>query len=218
REARHVIRTVDELLTTRHPLTDYGYRFIFHTPKYRHGAHTTPVDVDIIALWFGPFGDVHRRDKRMPFVSELYVDIHPLDAKSVGVEDGDYVWIDADPADRPFRGWQRNPQWYQVSRLLARARYYPGTPRGVTRMWHNAYGATWGSAHGAQTHPAGLAKSPTTHYQSMFRSGSHQSCTRGYLKPTWMTDSLNVKELLTQKMTQGFEPDVHCPTGAPREA
>ena len=33
-----------------------------------------------------------------------------------------------------------------------------------------------------------------------------------------MTDSLNVKQLLTQDMTQGFVPDVHCPTGAPREA
>ena len=21
-----------------------GYRFVFHTPKYRHGAHTTPID------------------------------------------------------------------------------------------------------------------------------------------------------------------------------
>ncbi|MCC6682643.1 MAG: molybdopterin-dependent oxidoreductase [Phycisphaeraceae bacterium] len=218
REARHVIRTVDELLLTRHPLTDYGYRFIFHTPKYRHGAHTTPVDTDIIALWFGPFGDIHRRDRRMPFVSELYVDIHPLDAKSVGVEDGDYVWIDADPADRPFRGWQKNPQWYKVARLMARARYYPGTPRGVTRMWHNAYGSTWGSVHGSEVNPTGLAKSPNTNYQAMFRTGSHQSCTRGYLKPTWMTDSLTVKEMLTQKIKQGFEPDVHCPTGAPREA
>ena len=52
----------------------------------------------------------------------------------------------------------------------------------------------------------------------MFRSGSHQSCTRGYLKPTWMSDSLNVKQMLSQEMAQGFVPDVHCPTGAPREA
>jgi nitrate reductase alpha subunit len=63
-----------------------------------------------------------------------------------------------------------------------------------------------------------MAKSPTTSYQSLFRTGSHQSCTRGWLKPTWMTDSLTVKDLLGQQITQGFVPDVHCPTGAPRES
>ena len=45
-----------------------------------------------------------------------------------------------------------------------------------------------------------------------------QSCTRSWLKPTLMTDSLQVKGLLGQKITRGFVPDVHCPTGAPREA
>ncbi|MGI9457402.1 MAG: molybdopterin oxidoreductase, partial [Aeoliella sp.] len=218
RQARHVIRTVDELLNTEHPLRQYGYEFIFHTPKYRHGAHTTPTDVDIIAVWFGPFGDMTREDRRMPTVSEMYVDMHPLDAKRMGIEDGDYVWIDADPHDRPFHGWRDNPKWYRVARLMARARYYPGTPRGVTRMWHNAHGATFGSVQGADQNENGLARSPTTNYQSMFRSGSHQSCTRGFLKPTWMTDTLNVKTLLTQEMTRGFVPDVHCPTGAPRES
>lgn len=217
-QARHVIMTVDEMLQSVHPLKQDGHQFIFHTPKYRHGAHTTPVDTDIIAVWFGPFGDIHRHDSRTPFVTEMYVDIHPLDAKSLGVEDGDYVWIDADPADRPFVGWQSKPEWYEVARLIARARYYPGTPRGVTRMWHNAYGSTWGSVQGSKVNSKGLAKSPITGYQALFRSGSQQSCTRGYLKPTWMTDSLIVKRLLNQGITQGFEPDVHSPTGAPREA
>ncbi|OQW90655.1 MAG: molybdopterin oxidoreductase [Beggiatoa sp. IS2] len=218
RQARHVIRTVSEVLSSKHPLMHEGYNLIFHTPKYRHGAHSTAVDTDIVATWFGPFGDMLRRDKRMPFVTEAYVDINPLDAKDLGVEDGDYVYIDADPHDRPFRGWQGKPDLYRVARLLARARYYPGTPRGVTRMWHNMFGATFGSVKGQQTNPTGLAKDPHTGYQSIFRGGSHQSCTRGWLKPTMMTDSLYVKGLLGQKITQGFVPDVHCPTGAPREA
>jgi nitrate reductase alpha subunit len=218
RQARHVVRTVEEVLASKHPLRQYGYQFTFHTPKYRHGAHTTPTDLDIIAVWFGPFGDMYRRDRRTPGVSEMYVDINPLDARGIGVEDGDYVWIDADPHDRPFHGWQNNPEWYRVARLLARARYYPGTPRGVTRMWHNAYGATYGSVDAALNSPTGQAKSATTHYQSLFRSGSHQSCTRGFIKPTMMTDSLTVKEALSQVMAQGFVPDVHCPTGAPRES
>ena len=218
RQGRNVIRTVEELLQTEHPLRKYGYQFIFHTPKYRHGAHTTPTDVDIIAVWFGPFGDMTRADRRMPTVSEMYVDMHPLDAKHMGIEDGDYVWIDADPHDRPFHGWEKNPKWYEVARLMARARYYPGTPRGVTRMWHNAHGASFGTVAGAKQNANGMARSVTTNYQAMFRSGSHQSCTRGFIKPTHMTDSLNVKNLLTQDMTQGFVPDVHCPTGAPRES
>lgn len=219
RQARHVVRTVDELLATHHPLmSDPGFRFVFHTPKYRHGAHTTPVDTDIVAIWFGPFGDMYRTDPRKPFITEAFVDINPMDAKELGIEDGDYVYVDADPHDRPFIGWEKRPDGYKVARLLVRARYYPGTPRGVTRMWHNMYGATWGSVAGQEKNPTGIAKNPATNYQSMFRGGSHQSCTRGWIKPTWMTDSLSVKALLGQRVVQGFVPDVHCPTGAPRES
>jgi nitrate reductase alpha subunit len=218
RQARHVILTVPELMASRHPLWKDGYRFVFHTPKYRHGAHTTAVDTDIVAIWFGPFGDIYREDKRKPFINEMYVDMNPKDAKELGIEDGDYVWIDADPHDRPFRNWEKNPRWYKVARLMARARYYPGTPRGITRMWHNMYGSTYGSVKGSEENANGLAKSPDTGYQSLFRTGSHQSCTRGWLKPTWMTDSLTVKGVFGQEVTQGFVPDVHCPTGAPRES
>ncbi len=172
----------------------------------------------MVAVLFGPFGDLYRRDKRSPFVTEGYVDIHPADAKELGVEDGDYVWIDSDPSDRPYRGWKKSDPAYKVARLLCRARYYPGTPRGVTRMWFNMYAATPGSVKGASTRADGLAKNPETNYQAMFRTGSHQSATRGWLKPTLMTDSLSRKELLGHVMGQGFLPDSHCPTGAPRES
>jgi len=215
---RNVVKTWAEECESPHPLMKDGYRFVFHTPKYRHGAHTNPIDTDFVAMLFGPFGDVYRRDKRTPFVSEGYVDIHPEDAKALGVEDGDYVWIDADPEDRPFRGWQKNPRDYKFARMLCRARYYPGTPRGVTRMWFNMYGTTPGSQEGAETRPDGLAKNPRTNYQAMFRSGSHQSATRGWLKPTLMTDSLVRKTMFGQAIGEGFMPDVHCPTGAPRES
>ncbi len=218
RQARHVVKSWGQVEGTTHPLSSQGFKFIFHTPKYRHGAHSTPVDTDIVAVWFGPFGDMHRRDKRMPFVAEAYMDINPLDAKAMGIQDGDYVYVDADPHDRPFAKWQGRKEEYEVARLLCRARYYNGTPRGVTRMWHNMYGATFGSVKGAKTRADGLAKNPDTGYQSMFRGGSHQSATRGWLKPTWMTDSLVRKDIAGQKIGKGFEPDVHCPTGAPRES
>jgi nitrate reductase alpha subunit len=218
RQGRNVVKTWAETKASAHPLVKDGYRFIFHTPKYRHGAHTMPIDTDMIAILFGPFGDIYRHDRRSPFVAEGYVDIHPEDARGLGVEDGDYVWVDPDPEDRPFRGWEKNARDYEFARLLCRARYYPGTPRGVTRMWFNMYGATPGSVEGQKARDDGLAKNPRSGYQAMFRSGSHQSATRGWLKPTLMTDSMVRKDLFGQSIGKGFLPDVHCPTGAPREA
>jgi nitrate reductase alpha subunit len=215
---RNVVLTWEQTKKTKHPLMKDGFKFIFHTPKYRHGSHTTPIDTDMIAVLFGPFGDLYRHDKRSPFVTEGYVDINPSDARELGVDDGDYVWIDPDPEDRPFRGWQKDKRNMEFARLLCRARYYPGTPRGVTRMWFNMYTATPGSVEGQKARADGLAKNPRTGYQAMFRSGSHQSATRGWLKPTWMTDSLVHKAMFGQGIRQGFEPDIHCPTGAPRES
>ena len=85
-------------------------------------------------------------------------------------------------------------------------------------MWFNMNLATPGSVEGQKTRADGLARNPRSGYQAMFRSGSHQSATRGWLKPTWMTDSLVRKETFGQAIGKGFLPDVHCPTGAPREA
>jgi nitrate reductase alpha subunit len=220
RQARHVVKPWAEVAKTTHPLAakDPAFKFIFHSPKYRHGTHTTPVDTDIVAVWFGPYGDMMRHDRRTPYITEGFVEVNPSDARALGCEDGDYVWVDADPEDRPFRGWQGRPEEAKYSRLLCRLRYYPGTPPGITRMWYNMYGATPGSVEGHETHPEGLARNPRTGYQAMFRYGSHQSCTRAWLKPTLMTDSLVRKDLAGQTLGQGFEPDVHCTNGAPRES
>ena len=218
RAGRHVQYTVDALMKTKHPLIDKGYKFVYHTPKYRHGAHTTPVDTDFTGVLFGPFGDVYRHDKRQASVTEGYMDIHPKDARELGLNEGDYAYVDADPEDRPFRGWKAGTDAYKVSRLMLRVRFYPGTPRGITRTWHNMYGATYGSVKGHETRPDGLAKSADTNYQAMYRYGSHQSATRAWLKPTQMTETLVHKDMYGQGLMKGFLPDVHCPVGAPREA
>ena len=218
RQVRHILVAPAALLNTLHPLRGKLFTHIYHTPKYRHGAHTMPVDTDLTSVWFGPFGDVYRHDKRMPAVTEGYVDINPLDAKELGINDGDYVWIDADPEDRPYRDWQANTQEYKVARLLLRARYYPGTPRGVARTWHNMYNASFGSVKGQATRPDGLAKNPETNYQAMYRYGGHQSATRAWLKPTLMTDTLVHKDMFGQVIAKRFAADIHCPVGAPREA
>jgi nitrate reductase alpha subunit len=220
RQVRNVIMTPEELLNSSHPLKEkYGYTHVYITPKYRHGAHTMPVDTDVMAIWFGPFGDPHRKDKRMPWVGEGYVDINPEDAKALGIEDGDYIWVDADPEDRPYHGEKKEgSREYRLSRLMLRARYYLGVPSTVSRTWFNMYGASYGSVEGHVKNTDGLARNPRTGYQAMFRFGSHQSCTRGWLRPTLMTDSLVRKDTIGPVISKGFAPDVHCPNGAPRDS
>lgn len=218
RQIRNIIKTPEEILTTQHPLRLKLHTHVYHTPKYRHGAHSTPVDTDFTSVWFGPFGDVYRHDKRMPSCTEGYVDINPLDAKALKLEDGDYVYIDADPEDRPYRNFDKDSEEYKVARLMLRVRYYPGTPRGIARTWHNMYGATIGSVRAHESRTDGLAKNEETGYQAMYRYGSHQSATRAWLRPTLMTESLVRKDVFAQKIGKGFLADVHCPVGAPREA
>ena len=190
---RNAIYSPTEVIKTAHPLKAQGFTHIYITPKFRHGAHTTPVDIDLISVWFGPFGDYYRRDKRMPWVGEGYVDLNPDDARKLGLEDGDYVHVDADPSDRPFRGWQKKPADYKVHRSLMRVRHYQGLPHGVARSWFHMYVATYGSVEGHEKNADKLARNPRTGYQAMFRYGSHQSATRAWLKPTLQTDSLCAK-------------------------
>ncbi len=220
RQVRNDTFTWGELKATHHPLRDVDedFRFIFMTPKYRHGAHTTPVDLDWMAVLFGPFGDVYRHDQRKPWVGEGYVEMNPTDARELDIHDGDYVWIDGDPADRPYRDWDEDDDFYPVSRCLARARYMNGMPRGITRMWFHMYGASKGSVRGAAERDDGLAKNPDTEYQAMFRYGSHQSGTRAWLRPTLLTDSLVRKPYFGHVVGKGFEPDVHAANGAPKES
>jgi nitrate reductase alpha subunit len=220
RQMRNTTYRADELLASKHPLRDQGFDHVFHTPKYRHGAHTMPIDTDFMSALFGPFGDMYRRDKRTPGAGEMYVDINPHDARELGIDDGDYVWIDGDPDDLPFRGWNDpdRKDEYKVARLMARARYYPGTPRGITRMWFNGYMATPGSVKAHETRLDGAAKNEETKYQALFRYGGHQSLTRSWLKPTHQTQTLITRKLFGHELQKGFAADVHCVTGAPREA
>ena len=220
RQMRNTTYDVNTFLATKHPLRDRGWTYIFHTPKYRHGAHTMPIDTDFMAALFGPFGDMYRRDKRSPSAGEMYVDINPQDAKKLGINDGDYVWIDGDPNDLPFRGWNdpTRQDEYKIARLLVRARYYPGTPPSITRMWFNGYMATPGSVKAHETRADGAAKNANTQYQALFRYGGHQSLTRSWLKPTHQTQTLITRRSWTNEITRGFNVDVHCVTSAPRES
>ena len=220
RQWRNVVRTWKELSATVHPLNeqDPAFRFVFQTPKYRWGAHSTAVDADWIAMLFGPFGDVYRRDPRAPWTGEAYLEMNPKDAEELGLSDGDYAWVDADPEDRPYRGWNKDDAYYEVARAMMRVRIYTGMPRGVIRTWFNMYAATPGTVDAQKAGDGAPAKNPHTNYVSLFRRGSHQSGTRAYLRPTQMTESLNRKAYFGQVIGKGFEADVHSVSGAPKEA
>ena len=220
RQVRNIVRSWDELKVTKHPLAeeDDRYKFLFITPKYRHGAHSTPVDLDWISMLFGPFGDIYRHDKRNPWVGEGYIEMNPMDGKGLGINDGDYVWMDADPADRPYRGWKEDDPFYEVARSMARARYSNAIQPGILRMWFHCYVATKGSVRGAKEREDGLAKNPETGYQAMLRHGSHQSGTRAWLRPTLMTDSMTRRPYFGNLIGKGWESDVHGANGAPKES
>jgi nitrate reductase / nitrite oxidoreductase, alpha subunit len=220
RQVRNVVKPWSELKVTQHPLAvqDDRFRFVFITPKYRHGAHTTPVDLDWMGYLFGPYGDMLRHDPRKPSVGESYMEMHPRDAQALGIEDGDYIWFDADPEDRPYRGWNASDPYYEVARGMARARYNSAIQPGVTRMWFHMYVATKGSVRGQREREDGLAANPETNYRAYFRHGSHQSGTRAWLRPTLMTDSMTRKPYFGQNIGQGFSVDVHGVIGAPKES
>lgn len=220
RQVRNVTYSWDDLKVTKHPLqgADDKFRFIFISPKYRHGTHTTPIDIDWMAVFFGPFGDMYRHDKRKPWVSEGYLEINPAEAKGLGIEDGDYIWMDADPGDRPYRGWKKEDAFYEVARCMVRARYNNAIPPGVTKMFYNMYSASKGTVKGQKERADGLAKNSETNFQSFFRHGGHQSSTRAWLRPTLLTDSMIRKPVFGHVVGKGFEADVHCANGAPKES
>jgi nitrate reductase alpha subunit len=218
RQVRNIIKTPEELLASEHPLIPEGFTHVLITPKYRHACHSTAGSSDLDVAFWGPFGDFYRHDKRKPWIGEGYIDLNPEDARELGIEDGDYVWCDADPSDRPFVGHEDKPDDYKVHRWLVRARVYPSIQRGIGRAWFHFYMATYGSVEGHENREDGLARNPRTGYQAGYRYGSHQSITRAWLRPTLMTDSLIRKDTSGQVIGQGFEADVHCTVGAPKES
>lgn len=219
RQVRNIVLNADELANSKHPLRKQGFTHILITPKYRHACHTIGASTDSDIIIWGPFGDFYRNDKRKPWVGEGYIDLNPADAKELGINDGDYIWCDGDPEDRPFVGHQTAPESEKkLTRWLVRARFNPSLARGVGRSWFHFFISTHGSVEGHETRPDKLAKNPRTNYQAAYRYGSHQSVTRAWLKPTLQTDSLVRKATAGKVIGKGFLADTHCTVGAPKES
>ncbi|MCH7738675.1 MAG: molybdopterin-dependent oxidoreductase [Chloroflexi bacterium] len=210
------VSTTSEMLATTNPLLAKGLKFTLSTPKPRHRTHSSWSTSDWNAIWSSNFGDPYRRDTRSPWVAEEEIDINPDDAKELGVNDGDYVWVDANPDDRPFEGHQNHPEMVEITRLMLRTHYNPSLPRGMTMIIHGGNAATHRSVKAQKENADGSAVTDTG-YIATFRHGSQQSTVRSWLQPLQMTESLAHKDFFTGKILKGYTVDTHTPTGAPKE-
>ncbi len=209
----------EKVRNSRNPLAEkYGLFAVFVTCKTRHRVHSSWGCVDWNTIWCSNFGDPYRMDKRTPWVGEEEMDINPDDARDLGVDDGDYVYVDAAANDRPYRGAKgEDPFFDKMTRLMVRARYNPSFPRGFLNIKHSIAGATHRSVRAQENNPDGSGITDTG-YVPLVRFGSHQSCVRTWLNPTQMTGSLVHKDYFTHRMVKGFTVDTHTPTGAPKES
>ena len=212
----NVVMQTDEVLSTTNPLHAKGLKFHLSTPKPRHRTHSSWSTSDWNAIWSSNFGDPYRRDVRTPWVGEEEMDINPDDAVELDIKDGDYVWVDANPEDRPFIGHEDRPELAAVARLMVRVHFNPSMPKGMLIVIHGGHAATHKSKAAQAANPDGISLTDTG-YIATFRSGSQQSVVRSWLQPTQMTESLAHKDFFTNKIVKGFTVDTHTPTGAPKE-
>ncbi|MCE9584932.1 MAG: molybdopterin-dependent oxidoreductase [Planctomycetes bacterium] len=217
RQVRNIKKPWSEVKNTKNPLWEAGFSFYCLTPKSRHSTHSSWAVTDWHMIWNNQFGDPYRRDKRAPGVGEHQMHINPAAAESLGIKDGDYVYVDANPADRPYIGWKPDDPQYKVARLMLRARYNAAYPFNIVMMKHAPYIATERSVKAHETREDGRAQSEGTGYQSSFRYGSHQSLTRGWLMPMHQLDSLFHKTKARMGFIFGGEADNHAVNTTPKE-
>lgn len=217
RTVRNIKLPWSEVKETKNPLWEQGFRFYFLTPKTRHTVHSSWGSQDWMLLWDSNFADPHRTDKRLPSVGDKQIHMNPEDVRELGLKDGDYVWVDANPADRPYVGWKPDDPEYKVARLMLRVKVNPSYPRGVTMTKHGGWISTPKTVEAHTTRPDGRAVSPDTGYQSTFRFGSHQSVTRDWAMPMHQTDTLFHKKKIDQKFMFGGEADNHAINTVPKE-
>ncbi len=217
RTVRNVKLPWKEAKNTKNPLYEMGYTFYCLTPKTRHRVHSSWSTVDWNMIWDSNFGDPYRMDKRAPCFGEHQLHINPETAKALGISDGDYVYVDANPADRPYIGWKPNDPFYKVARLMLRTKYNPAYPPNIVMMKHAPFIATEKSVKAHETRPDGRALSEGTGYQANVRYGSQQSITRSWLMPMHQLDTLFHKAKAKMAFLFGFEGDNHSINTVPKE-
>lgn len=216
RQVRNIKMSWSEVRRTTNPLFDQGFRYLCLTPKSRHSVHSSWAVTDWHWIWNSNYGDPQRSEKRMPGVGDAQLHMSPVDARSLGLENGDWVWIDANPADRPYAGANEDDPFYESARLMARVSYNPAYPPGVTMIKHAFYMATPRTVAAQKSRPDGRALADTG-YQASFRHGSQQSLTRGWAPPLHQTDSLFHKRAAGMGFVFGFDVDNHAINTVPKE-
>ncbi len=217
RTVRNIKMPWQEVKNTKNPLWQKGYKFYCLTPKTRHRVHSQWSVTDWHLIWDSNFGDPYRMDKRSPGVGEHQLHINPDAAKDLGINDGDYVYVDANPMDRPYIGWKPDDPFYRVARLMLRTKYNHAYPYNVVMMKHAPFIATERSVRAHETRSDGRALSAGTGYQSNFRYGSQQSITRNWHMPMHQTDSLFHKSKAYMSFLFGGEADNHALNTVPKE-
>ena len=217
RTVRNLKLPWSEVKRTVNPLWAQGFRFFCSTPKSRHTTHSSWSTVDWHWIWSTNFGDPMRRDKRNPGTGDRQIQMNPAAAADLGLTEGDYVWVDANPADRPFVGASAGGARAKAFRCMVRLKLNPSLPYTMTIMKHTGWIATERTVRAHETRADGMALSPETGYQSNYRYGSHQSITRSWLPPMHQTDTLFHKKTGAMGFTFGFAVDNHGVNTVPKE-
>ncbi len=218
RTVRNIAMPWREAKKTVNPLWAQGFQFYCSTPKSRHTTHSSWSNVDWHNLYSTDFTDTRRRDKRMAGVSDRQIQMNPDAARDLGLEAGDYVWVDANPADRPYRGWVDDGTLRsRAFRCMVRVKVNDALPYHFTILKHTGWMASERSVRAHETRADGRALAAGTGYQSNYRYGSHQSITRNWLMPMHQTDTLFHKSSGSMGFTFGFDVDNHAVNTVPKE-
>ncbi|HMP83894.1 MAG TPA: molybdopterin-dependent oxidoreductase, partial [Verrucomicrobiota bacterium] len=151
RTVRNVKMSWADTKNSKNFLWEKGFQFYCLTPKSRHSVHSSWANVDWHLIWNSNFGDPYRVDKRLPNVGEHQIHMNPQAARDLGIADGDYVYVDANPADRPYLGATPSDPFYKVSRLMLRLTYNAAYPYNVVMMKHGSFIATEKTVKAQQT-------------------------------------------------------------------
>jgi nitrate reductase alpha subunit len=217
RTVRNVKLPWAKVKTTKNFLWEKGFQFYCLTPKTRHRVHSSWSNVDWHMVYDSNFGDPYRLDKRAPCVGEHQLNMNPQAARDLGINDGDYVYVDANPADRPYIGASPTDPFYRVSRCMLRVKYNHAYPYNIVMMKHAPFIATEKSVRAHETRPDGRALSENTGYQANVRYGSQQSVTRNWHMPMHQTDTLFHKAKVFMGFIFGGEADNHAVNTVPKE-
>lgn len=216
RAIRNTKKSWARVKATRNPLWTRGYNFLCLTPRSRYRVDAEWSTCDWIALLDSNFGEPFRTDRGAVYFGEPQVHMSPQSARELGILDGDYVFVDANPDDRPYIGWKEEDPLYKVGRLMLRLKYNPACPARAVILYHASQMATEKSVRAMETHADGRALAEDG-YQAGFRHGSQSSVTRSWLMPMHQLDGLFHKRKNQAAFVFGHEGENHGVNSVPRE-